>query len=204
MPHAVRMGRWRAHPQALASLLAVDGDLMRRTRAWLSDPGSMTLKLKNRTQSFSVRLLRQRPGRILADEHEALCISPRSRVVERDVILLADGQPVVFGHTVLSTGSVKSDWPFFSKLGTTPLGANLFFDPLVGRSPIQYARLAAGHPLMQRIALALPETELPATLLARRSLFTRRGGVLMVTDVFLPALQALMRPLPAHVPIEKR
>ena len=57
---------------------------------------------------------------------------------------------------------------------------------------------------MRRIAQALPESELPASLLARRSLFTRRGGVLMVTDVFLPALEALMRPLPAHVPIEKR
>jgi len=204
MPQAVRKARWMAHPQALAALLATDGDLTRRTRAWLADPGSMTLKLKRRTESFSVRLLRQRPGRILADEHEALCISPRSRVVERDVILLGDGQPVVFGHTVLSTSSVKSDWPFFSKLGSTPLGANLFFDPLVGRSPIQYARLSAGHPLMRRIAQALPGSELPTSLLARRSLFTRRGGVLMVTDVFLPALEALMRPLPAHVPIEKR
>ncbi|ALU87606.1 chorismate lyase [Herbaspirillum rubrisubalbicans M1] len=193
-----------AHPQALAALRVADGDLMRRTRAWLADPGSMTLKLKARTETFTVRLLRQRPGRILADEHEALCISARSRVVERDVILLADGTPVVFGHTVLSTASVKSDWPFFSKLGTTPLGANLFFDPLVGRRPIQYARLSAGHPLMRRIAQALPGSELPTSLLARRSLFTRRGGVLMVTDVFLPALEALMRPVPAHVPIEKR
>ncbi|WP_044529240.1 chorismate--pyruvate lyase family protein [Herbaspirillum sp. B65] len=204
MQAGVRTARWMAHPQALAALRVADGDLMRRTRAWLADPGSMTLKLKARTETFTVRLLRQRPGRILADEHEALCISARSRVVERDVILLADGAPVVFGHTVLSTASVKSDWPFFSKLGSTPLGANLFFDPLVGRRPIQYARLSAGHPLMHRIAQALPGSELPTSLLARRSLFTRRGGVLMVTDVFLPALEALMRPVPAHVPIEKR
>jgi len=194
-----------AHPQALASMLVADGDLMRRTRAWLADPGSMTIKLKARTQSFAVGLLRQRPGPILADEHAALGVPARSRVVERDVILYGDDRPVVFGHTVLSTGSVKSDWPFFSKLGNTPLGANLFFDPLVGRSPIQYARLAAGHPLMRRIAQALPDVDLPTFLYARRSLFTRRGGVLMVTDVFLPALEALMRPAarPMHQ-IEKR
>ena len=36
MPHAVRKARWMAHPQALAALLAADGDLMRRTRAWLA------------------------------------------------------------------------------------------------------------------------------------------------------------------------
>ncbi|KAF1047226.1 MAG: Chorismate pyruvate-lyase [Herbaspirillum frisingense] len=194
MPHYPGKANWMAHPQALASLLAADGDLMRRTRSWLADPGSMTLKLKARTKDFSVRLLRQRPGPILADEYAALGVPARSRVVERDVILHCDGRPVVFGHTVLSTSSVKSDWPFFSKLGTTPLGANLFFDPLVQRSPITYARLPAGHPLMRRIAAALPGGNLPATLFARRSLFKRRGGVLMVTDVFLPALEALMRP----------
>ncbi|OWY27208.1 chorismate--pyruvate lyase family protein [Herbaspirillum robiniae] len=193
MPHFPGRANWMAHPQALASLLTADGDLMRRTRAWLADPGSMTLKLKARTQDFSVRLLRQRPGPILADEHDALGVPARSRVVERDVILHCDGRPVVFGHTVLSTSSVKSDWPFFSKLGTTPLGANLFFDPLVARSPIFYARLHAGHPLMRRIAAALPGA-LPSTLMARRSLFSRRGGVLMVTDVFLPALEAFIRP----------
>lgn len=200
MPRGVGRARWMAHPQALAGQLAGQGGLARRTRAWLSDPGSMTLKLKARTGQFTVRLLRQRPGPILADEHAALGVPARSRVVERDVILHCDGQPVVFGHTVLSTTSVKSDWPFFSKLGNTPLGANLFFDPLVGRSPIQYARLAADHPLMRRIVQALPGLPLPSSLLARRSLFTRRGGVLMVTDVFLPALEPLMRSRPTHAP----
>ncbi|MBO9536879.1 chorismate lyase [Herbaspirillum sp.] len=193
MPHSQGKAAWMPYPQALASLLATDGALMRRTRAWLADPGSMTLKLKARTRDFSVRLLRQRSGPVLADEYAALGVPARSRVVERDVILHCDGRPVVFGHTVLSTSSVKSDWPFFSKLGNTPLGANLFFDPLVGRSPIEYAKLPASHPLMRRIAAALPGEAIPAALYARRSLFSRRGGVLMVTDVFLPALGALMR-----------
>lgn len=193
MPHYPGRANWMAYPQALASLMSVDGDLARKTRAWLSDAGSMTLKLKARTDHFSVRLLRQRPGPILADEHAALDVPARSRVVERDVLLHCDGRPVVFGHTVLSTASVKSDWPFFSKLGSTPLGANLFFDPLVARSPIYYARLQAKHPLMRRIAAALPDEALAPTLFARRSLFKRRGGVLMVTDVFLPGLEALIR-----------
>lgn len=193
MRHFPAKANWAAHPQGLASLLAGDGELARRTRAWLADAGSMTLKLKARTADFSVRLLRQRPGAILADEYAALGVPARSRVVERDVILHCEGRPVVFGHTVLSTSSVKSDWPFFSKLGTTPLGANLFFDPLVARSPIEYARLRADHPLMRRIAAALPGEQVPATLFARRSLFKRRGGVMMVTDIFLPALEALIR-----------
>jgi len=193
MARAWGQAAWMSHPQAVASLLAADGDVARRTRAWLADTGSMTLKLKARTRDFSVRLLRQRPGPILADEHAVLGLPARSRVVERDVILHADGRPVVFGHTVLSTHSVKTDWPFFSRLGATPLGANLFFDPLVRRGQIQFARLHASHPLMRRIAAALPGQALPPNLFARRSLFLRRGGALMVTDVFLPALDALMR-----------
>lgn len=189
MPRSRSQALWTPAAQGLGEA----GPQARRNRAWLADPGSMTVKLKARTQAFTVRLLRQRPAPVLADEHAALGVPARSRVVERDVILHCDGQPVVFGHTVLSNASVKSDWPFFSKLGSTPLGANLFFDPLVRRSPIQYARLLPCHPLVRRIALALGEATLPPVLHARRSLFMRRGGVLMVTDVFLPGLGALMR-----------
>lgn len=193
MPHSSCKARWMSHPQALASLLAGQGAYARTLRSWLADTGSMTLKLKARSDDFSVRLLRQRPARSLADEHAMIGLPRASRVVERDVILHCDGRPVVFGHTVIATTSVKTDWPFFSRLGNTPLGANLFFDPLVRRYPIQFARLPVQHPLVQRIARALHGQALPSALYARRSLFRRRGGVMMVTDVFLPALDALMR-----------
>lgn len=153
----------------------------------------MTLKLRARSSELRVQRLRQRPGNALQDECRALGLSPRAAVEERDVILHCDGLPVLFGHTVTPLASAAA-WPFFRRLGDRPLGSRLFSDPLVVRTPIQFARLHAGHPLVRRARQAFgPDLPpLPAPLYARRSLFRRHGGVMLVTDVFLPALSKLM------------
>jgi len=164
-------------------------------RAWLTDPGSMTFKLRARCNELRVLRLRQRPGNAQADEAGFLGLAtPRQPVEERDVILYCDGEPVIFGHTVTPLASASA-WPFFRHLGVRPLGASLFSDPLVTRAPLQYARLHANHPLVRRIGTVIDlRSTLPPQLplYARRSLFRRHGSVMLVTDVFLPALSKLM------------
>lgn len=164
-------------------------------RAWLTDPGSMTFKLRARCNELRVLRLRQRPGNAQADEAGFLGLATlRQPVEERDVILYCDGEPVIFGHTVTPLASASA-WPFFRHLGVRPLGASLFSDPLVTRAPLQYARLHANHPLVRRIGTVIDlHSKLPPQLplYARRSLFRRHGSVMLVTDVFLPALSKLM------------
>lgn len=164
-------------------------------RAWLTDPGSMTFKLRARCNELRVLRLRQRPGNAQGDEAGFLGLAtPRQPVEERDVILYCDGEPVIFGHTVTPLASASA-WPFFRHLGVRPLGASLFSDPLVTRAPLQYARLHANHPLVRRIGAVIDlRSKLPPQLplYARRSLFRRHGSVMLVTDVFLPALSKLM------------
>jgi len=177
--------RWFDHPNAVQA-----GPLLRQ---WLADPGSMTFKLRARCDELRVQRLRQRPGNALQDECGLLGLTPREAVEERDVILHCDGRPVLFGHTVTPLASAAA-WPFFRRLGNRPLGGSLFSDPLVTRAPIQYARLHAGHPLVRRVRQALDLYSQPPLqpLYARRSLFRRHGSVMLVTDVFLPALSTLM------------
>jgi len=188
MSRLVRHAYWHIHPNALQA-----GPVL---RSWLADPGSMTFKLRARCTQLRVERLRQCRGNALADECGQLGLHLRQPVQERDVILHCDGQPVLFGHTVTALSAVSA-WPFLRRLGERPLGASLFSDPLVRRAPIQFARLHAGHPLVRRVRLALGVAacqQLPAhaPLLARRSLFYRHGSLLLVTDVFLPALGKLM------------
>ncbi|WP_050478997.1 chorismate--pyruvate lyase family protein [Herbaspirillum rhizosphaerae] len=177
--------RWFDHPNAVQA-----GPLLRQ---WLADPGSMTFKLRARCDELRVQRLRQRPGNALQDECRLLGLTPREAVEERDVILHCDGHPVLFGHTVTPLASAAA-WPFFRRLGNRPLGGSLFSDPLVTRAPIQFARLHAGHPLVRRVRQALDLHSQPPLqpLYARRSLFRRHGSVMLVTDVFLPALSTLM------------
>lgn len=160
-------------------------------RHWLTDRTSLTVKLAAHCSHFRVQRLHQRRAMVLADEFRALGLARRIAVQEREVLLRCDDAPVVFAHTVVPESASAADWPFFSNLGERSLGFTLFCDPQVARGALHYARLQPGHPLLQRAAAATGVTDFPRPLLARRCLFQRRRGTLLVTEVFLPALSGL-------------
>lgn len=163
-------------------------------RDWLSHRESLTARLVAHCGVFQVQCLHQRVANAMQDECQTLQLSVPGKVHERDVLLLCDGQPVVYAHSVLPLQATAQQWPLFATLGNRSLGTILFQDPLVRRGPLHYARLRQGHPLARRItAMQLPASP-PSNLLARRSLFIRKGVPLLVTEVFLPSLATLFRP----------
>ncbi len=166
----------------------------RQMRSWLADTASLTLKLTARSGSFRVRCLRQEHGLCLADEFEAIELPRRIRVQEREVLLQCDGRPMVFAHTIVPLSASASDWPFFGTLGERSLGTTLFGDPLVERGDLQYARLHVQHPLVRRVSDALGGQTFKSPLFARRCLYRRKKSVLLVTELFLPALVDLESP----------
>lgn len=157
-------------------------------REWLTDTASLTAKLTARSTHFRVQRIRQERGLCLADEFAMVGLSRRSCVRERDVLLQCDGRAVIFAHTIVPMAATAADWPFFGALGERSLGTTLFGDPRVMRESMQYARLQPRHPLMRRAAAALGEEAIMRPLYARRCLYRRNKGVLLVTEVFLPAL----------------
>jgi chorismate--pyruvate lyase len=163
-------------------------------RGWLTDTMSLTMKLMARSGHFRVRRLRQERGMCLTDEASMVELSRRCHVQEREVLLQCDGRPVVFAHTIVPLSATTSDWPFFGTLGERSLGTTLFGDPCVMRGQLQYARLRAQHPLVERARAALGNPEFNAPVFARRCLYRRRRGVLLVTELFLPAIAELNAP----------
>lgn len=180
----LRQAHWYGHINALDAPFAL--------RHWLTGGGSLTAKLKAHSQAFRVQCLHQRPQRCLTDEMTAIGLHRPGRVWEREVLLRCDNTPVVFGHTVVPMSATAADWPLFSALGERSLGSTLFGDPLVRRGALQYARLRQGHPLMRRASAALG-LDRPQILYARRCLYRRRQGTLLVTEVFLPAVLELVQ-----------
>lgn len=186
---ALRQAQWLPHVLALN---APSGYV-----PWLTEAGSLTARLKAHSRAFRVQCLHQRTGRCLSDEAHVIGLQHAGRVWEREVLLRCDNTPAVFAHTVVPTTATAADWPLFSALGERSLGSTLFGDPLVQRGVLEFARLRAGHPLAQRARAALQAQglALPATriLYARRCLYRRRQGSLLVTEVFLPAVLALIK-----------
>lgn len=164
-------------------------------RAWLTDRASLTAKLSARCVRFRVRRLAQRRAVCLADECAPLGLRTPRQVVEREVLLQCDGRAMVFAHTIVPLEATASQWPLFRSLGERSLGSTLFGDPRVLRGTLEYARLHAGHPLVRRahaaIAMDATQQATAAPLFARRCLYRRGGGVLLVTELFLPPVTAL-------------
>lgn len=176
--------RWKAPPARAGA-----PDVL---RPWLSDPASLTARIVARCTHFEVRVLRELRTRPCPDEHALLGL-PRGRLAwTREVLLVADGVPVVFAHSVLAPRDLTGAWHMARAIGSRPLGAALFADPGIRRGALAAARLAAPHPLHRRAAtaLGLRAGALPP-LWARRSRFCRQGRPLLVTEVFLPGIQQL-------------
>ena len=181
---SLRQALWQPQARALHAPPAL--------RDWLTTAGSLTAKLTAHSHAFRVQRLHQRTARCLADEAAALGLPRRDQVWEREVLLRCDNTAAVFAHTVVPLSATASDWPLFGALGERSLGTTLFGDPLVRRSVLEFARLREGHPLAQRARAALgAEAAQPDILYARRCLYRRRRGTLLVTEVFLPSVMEL-------------
>ncbi|OGV76495.1 MAG: chorismate--pyruvate lyase [Methylotenera sp. RIFCSPLOWO2_02_FULL_45_14] len=153
-------------------------------QSWLIDNGSLTARLQQRYHKFSVQPLTVKYVRPIQDEAAVLHLPIDKTVLVREVLLVGDGFPVVFAHSVLPRNSLRGAWRGLSKLGSKPLGATLFANPKVKRTPLSYKKLSSNHMLHQHATQHL--TVKPLYLWARRSIFSLNCANIMVTEVFLP------------------
>ena len=158
---------------------------------WLVNRDSLTARLVARCGKFRVQRLSQHKAVCLQDEYAAIGLPRVQKVHEREVFLRCDGEAMVYGHTIVPLTAIAHEWPLFRALGEKSLGSTLFNDPLVRRGELYFARLRRSHPLIQRIVARQPELAVVESMLARRSLFWRKGACLQVTEVFLPAIAGL-------------
>lgn len=171
--------RWRT-PLCLAP---------RNLRPWLADTGSLTARLKSFFPGLQVQVLGQGWQRAHRDELRALHLFRAiTQVAMREVLLQDNRAPRVFAHSITLRASLRGGFQLFGRTGSRPLGALLFADPTIARSPLAWCRIDRRHPLWRKAnAVAGP---LPARLWARRSVFYSGHDRLLVTEVFLPAIEA--------------
>ncbi len=162
-----------------------------RLRPWLTDPGSLTARLRARCRELSVTVLGQRLALPHPDEASLLGLRRGELAWLREVLLSADGVPVVYARTVLPRRGLRGAWRLFQGIGARPLGEALFADPRIARGRLACARLDRRDARYERVRELLAPARLPAELWARRSLFRLRGRALLVSEVFLPTIREL-------------
>lgn len=154
--------------------------------SWLIEADSLTAQLQNRYTDFFVRAVRVVSQHPSHEEAKLLNVPTREHAQIREVLLFGKAKPVVFAHSVLPQKSLRGAWRSLGKLGNKPLGAVLFANPNVKRSPFSYKKLYAHHPLYRAAVQHLSEQ--PRFLWARRSIFSLSCANIMVVEIFLPEL----------------
>lgn len=173
--HDLRQG-WIAHPHSIP----------RPLRRWLSDRGSLTQRLRARCADFRVVPHATGRGRPNIDETTLLNLAAGTRAYVREVMLMCGDTPMVFAHSVLPMAGLRGGWNGITRLGSRSLGEALFRNPRIARQTLAFRRVRRGHPLHRALAARMPAV--PRRLWARRSVFCLNGHPLLVTEVFLPAI----------------
>lgn len=169
-------------------------DQLRPLRAWLTGRHSLTRRLVAASSSFAVVPLFEGRAVPRPDEARLLGLRPGVLARVRQVALVCDGQPAVYGHTLLPLAPRHPFDRIFRGLGRRPLGGALFADPRIQRGPLRFRWLDGRHGLGReaaRHAMVEDQALLPRSsgrFLARRSLFSGAGKSVLVTEVFLPGL----------------
>ncbi len=161
----------------------------REWQSWLSDTGSLTQKIENAIgQKLHVQILRDCPQSLNSDESRYFHFRIR-RCRVREVLLCANGVPLVMAHSVIPTLSSSGSNHSILRLGTKPLGAVLFSKTRKHskpRPPRDIARLDKNCPLWKKYSKHLANLSSP--LWARRTLYRLKGHAILVNEIFLPEL----------------
>lgn len=155
-------------------------------RRWLIDNGSLTARLQQGFADFAVKPINLKYAKPLRDEVALLQHKPQQRALIREVLLIGKKTPVVFAHSVLPSNALRGSWNKLGRLGNKPLGATLFANPKVKRTPLEYKKLSQKHPLFLRATQQISQK--PTFLWARRSVFSLNCANILVTEVFLPQI----------------
>lgn len=161
----------------------------REWQPWLSDTGSLTQKIEKAIgQKLEVQVLRDCPQSLNSDESRYFHFKiKRCRI--REVLLCADGIPLVMAHSIIPTSSSSGSNHVVLRLGKKPLGAVLFAKTRMHakKKPLrEIARLDKQSDLWKKCFQQYPE--LPTPSWARRTLYQLKGHPLLVSEVFLPTL----------------
>lgn len=159
--------------------------------ACITIPGSMTEHLMATGHEFAVGVLAQGTAPVHDDEIAPIDAGARPTVYARHVVITLDDTPVLVARSVTRLDCAV--WQPILDRGRRSLGLTLFGGvlPDLVREPLTFRDIGPDHPLFELARMHDP-SEAPQYP-ARRARFVLEGAPLIVCEVFLPALEPLLR-----------
>jgi len=168
---------WKKKHPGLKQALPAD------VHSWVYEQGSLTRRLRKvYGQSFTVEILFHRWKPAFIGECDLLKLPHQQYNLIREVLLHADGKPLILARTVLPEHTIKIAKRNLSHLGTRPLGEVIFSYPKLERldlniSCIQYAQWR--QELTNKV-------NVEQQVWGRRTVYAIQRQKMLVSEFFLP------------------
>ncbi len=152
-------------------------------QSWIYESHSLTRRLRKvYGQSFTVDILFHRRRPAFLSECGLLKLPHQQYNLIREVLLHADGKPLILARTILPEKTIKIAKQNLSHLGTRPLGEVIFSYPKLERlalniSCIKPHRWTAG--LIEKV-------DINQDIWGRRTVYAIHKQPLLVSEFFMP------------------
>lgn len=158
-------------------------------QSWVYEPGSLTQRLRNYYgDAVGVNVLLQQWNTPFLTERKLLKLHESKYSLIREVLLHADGKPLILARTVIPPKTVKVAKNNLAHLGSRPLGEVIFSYPKLERIEMDVT-LINSTPSEQRpvwTQSAVDKAGIDQPMWGRRTVYAIAQRQMLVSEFFLP------------------
>lgn len=175
---------WRTSHPGVKQILPAD------VHSWVYEKGSLTRRLRHYYgHSVTVEILFHRWKPAFLSECNLLELPHQQYNLVREVLLHADGKPLILARTILPEKTIKIAKRNLSHLGTRPLGEVIFSYPKLERLELNISCIKQNQwtqNLTKRI-------DVDKNIWGRRTVYAIHKQKLLVSEFFMPGALELFK-----------
>jgi len=154
-------------------------------QSWAYESGSLTQRLRSvYGSSVAVSVLLQQWRTPFLSEQKLLKQPAARYCLIREVMLHADGKPLILARTIIPAETIKVAHSNLSQLGTRPLGEVIFSYPKLERVEMDVALVRSCF----WTSAILEKAGIDQAIWGRRTVYGIRHKHMLVSEFFLPAV----------------
>lgn len=154
-------------------------------QSWTYESDSLTRRLRScYGDVVAVKVLLQRWNNPFLSERRILKLPEHQYSLTREVLLHADGKPLILARTIIPASTIKAAKSNLSQLGNRPLGEIIFSYPKLERIAMDVALIN----LSTWTQSAITETGIDQPIWGRRTVYAIAHKQMLVSEFFLPEI----------------
>ncbi len=154
-------------------------------QSWTYEPGSLTQRLRDcYGDAIGVKILLQKWTAPFLTERRLLNLPENKYSLIREVLLHADGKPLILARTIIPAGTIKVAKSNLSHLGSRPLGEVIFSYPKLERIEMGVALIDPSTWTKS----AQAEGHISQSIWGRRTVYAIAQRQMLVSEFFLPGV----------------